>query len=73
MTTGDKSKLAFVFNFVLLLTLIPDSTRLCTPCDLTNWVNFIWQCIDSGRILVSSSTGSVQLFHYSSKHQVSEL
>ncbi|KAJ7394396.1 Nucleoporin Nup43 [Desmophyllum pertusum] len=27
------------------------------------------ECIDSGRILVSSSTGSVSLFHYSSKHQ----
>ncbi|XP_073255676.1 nucleoporin Nup43-like [Porites lutea] len=27
------------------------------------------ECIDSGRILVSSSTGSVNLFQYSSKHQ----
>jgi len=27
------------------------------------------ECIDSGKILVSSSTGSVSLFHYSPKHQ----
>lgn len=39
-------------------------------CD-TNFIGDVTdiECIDSERILVSSSTGSVQLFQYSSKHQ----
>ncbi|KAL9969117.1 hypothetical protein ACROYT_G021289 [Oculina patagonica] len=56
--TGDS---AAAFN-------VTNEPKLLCETNYTGDVTDI-ECVDSGRILVSSSTGSVSLFHFSPKHQ----